>query len=85
MKNSLLVHKHLIIRAEAVKPPTAIPEPFKKPRRLTFFDPTCPNKDDFREPFAISLVFLFNILILQFKLCLNHLIRADRYLMRNID
>ena len=50
----------------AANPPTAIPDPFRKPLRLTFFYPTCPNKDDFREPFAISLVFLFNIITLQF-------------------
>ena len=32
MKNSLLVHKHLIIRAEASKPPTD--EPFKRSEKI---------------------------------------------------
>ena len=49
-------------KENAANPPTAIPDPLRKPRRLTFFDPTSPNKDDFREPFAISLVFLFNLI-----------------------
>jgi hypothetical protein len=52
-------------KENAANPPTVIPDPLRNPRLLTFFDPTFPNKEDFREPFAISLVFLFNIFSLQ--------------------
>ena len=32
---------------KAANPPTAIPDPLRNPRLLTFYDCTCPNKEDF--------------------------------------
>ena len=34
-------------KEKAAKPPTAIPDPLRNPRLLTFLDFTCPNKEDF--------------------------------------